>query len=203
MNFKKCLVVITDSKDTVSIYFPVGGQPHAFANTFATAIAGARRGITARRLLLLLANASPSSRVRLANFYYGDSVWDNDDIDYLYEISIPGGNRPLKLEVGVIVSDLKKKESAYRGTVEAFVNRQFRFARKPRGRTPAGYRSRAEYEEACNLRRLNSDTAPNRVDFESRAAILADRRNSPSTRIDLQGAREFTPAERIVRRKKK
>lgn len=212
MKIFSAFVEIKDDRHTpIYLHLEIGGQPSAFAPTLSGAIAGVRGHLTNRRLLLLLASSVTQKRLRTSHCYtYEDDLPESSGFDYHYVLEI-NPLKPTYIEV-YDVSEGGEETQMYRGPIELFVTKELRKRRKPRGRTPTGFKTRDEYEEAYNSRGL-PDKAPNRsasANFQKRdAEIERDRRkNPPPVMPDTRGITPYSLEEarvklRSSRRKKK
>lgn len=195
------LLSITDQKyGTTYIYVTIGGQPQSFANTIALAMAGARTVLDSRRLAMLVISAIGHRRLLSAKMFTDNEpdLAHAQTPDYRYDIELPA-LRPRQIRVFEI-SDAGNETKYYDGALDNFINVQFKKLRKPRGRTPAGFSSRSEWEEHYNARAR--DAAPAFADSQMTEDIARDRRKHPPLAApNLVGVREYTPEEREEKRK--
>lgn len=187
----------------LSLYKSGFCQPEVFAATLANVLGGyrqkLRRGVA--RIVPLIVSAEGSRKSGRWEVYpHAEAA--NKDHNWRYEITIEPST-PMRLKVMCIVD--KAYEITYEGTLELFVTRALRNKLpKPRGRTPQGYESRAEYELAIANRHATKE-AQKKVPLPNRPwqeEIRDEQRASKINPPDLSNVRVHSKAEALRRLRK-
>lgn len=195
-----CIVIQSPKSGKMSLFKSVGGHPPAVIPWISRAISGYRKHIRNRpgRLICLIAGASGSMARAASLELFADDAALKMRHEWRYELS-DEPYKPAKIRVTHIDVD-GFEEIKYDGFLDHYLSKIVSRLPKPRGRTPAGYRTRAEYE-LDYATRLRGAAPPS---FKSPTAHIEEERAendfNPS-HVDLRNVRVFTPAELRARNK--
>lgn len=197
--YKAAISIHEPDWGTIYLFKEVGGQPQSFVHLLAAALEHRRKRNNPGRLAALICGAAGAERTGATTIYPDDRCMHFEHT-WEYQIAFRKFG-PISLRVFRHDPEDEKSHNVYDGILEGFISLELRRSKKPRGRTPAGYRNRDEYTAAYNEREndhLDADLARKERLAEE---IYQERKRQGLPNLDLRGVKEYTLAEYKARRK--
>lgn len=180
--------------DSMYLYRTIAGQPAVIVPLLAVALSVGRRNVNPHEFAARICAAAYRTPRTFAVFGTPAPTRFPHRYRYLIEFDKP---HPLFIHV-VEISDAGNESVLYEGRLENYLTKELRKPRKQRGRTPAGFSDRTEFEAHVDTVRKDEHPLAYSTLEED---VLAEREQTNTTdpKLDLTGVIVHSKADALKR----